>query len=189
MSYAKLYDAAQGLQGKISTRWLRDEAIGLSSITKIKEQWTGVLDESSIRGFFVEGPLEPPVPLEENEALIVLARSLNKHWRRFVYTKELMHVFDEPDEKANTPEKFDAQAEKFGDPSAQTSPQYRAESKAFWRAIAILCREEKRLEYKAAIDAEEMSLEVVSTALQIPSVYARHLFRDDFLTILGHVKT
>jgi hypothetical protein len=99
-----------------------------------------------------------------------------------------MHLFDTPAEKADTSEKFDAQAEKFGDPSAPTSAQFKAEHKAFWRAAAVLCPEKKRLEYQASLVAGKTSLVVIATALQIPPAFARHLFRDDFLTILGHLK-
>ncbi len=109
MSFAKLYAAVQQQKGRISTGWLRAQAIELSHITKIKEQWSSVMDAAAIRGFYIEGPLGPPVPIKEHEALIVLARSictpLEAHWRRFVLAKELMHVFDEENEKADTPGK------------------------------------------------------------------------------------
>lgn len=187
MSFRSLYDQAQQLSGKISTNWLRERAIELSSITKVKEQWSGILDTSSIRGFYVEGPIGPPVPLANNESMIVLARSLDRHMRRFVYTKELMHVFDLPNEIADTSEKFDIQAERLGDPSAALSPQFMAERKAFWRAVAVLCQEERRVAYLKALEDKRMSLEVISTSLQMPPRFARHLFRDDFPGILLHV--
>jgi hypothetical protein len=190
MSFIALYDAVQKIPGKISTKWLRDRAIELSDFTPVREQWSGVIDPQYIQGFFIEGPLEPPIRLDEHEALITLARSvgIDKPRRRFVYTKELMHLFDTAEEKADTPEKFDAQAERFGDPSAPTSSQFKAELKAFWRAVAVLCQEERRLEYKAALDLGTTSLPVVATALQIPAVYARHLFREEYPAILAHIQ-
>jgi hypothetical protein len=188
MSFLKLYNAAQKIDGKISTNWLTDNAIALSDFTRIKEQWSGVMDPLFMQGFFIEGPLSPPVSLAENEGLIVLARGMDKHRRRFVYTKELMHVFDLPEEKADTPQKFDTQAEKFCDPSTTMSPQFRAEAKAFWRAVAILCPEKRRLEFKQQLVDGKTSLVVVATALQIPSSIARHLFRDDFADVLKHIK-
>jgi hypothetical protein len=188
MSFLALYEAVQLLDGKISTRWLRNKALELSAIARVKEQWTGVLDSKYIRGFYIEGPLAPPVPLEQNESLIVLARGCGKHMRRFVYTKELMHVFDTDEEKADTADKFSAQAEKFSDPEVALSPAYRAEVKAFWRALAVLCQETRRREYQQALIDGRISLEVVATALQIPSQYARNMFREDFLAIVGHVK-
>jgi hypothetical protein len=82
--------------------------------------------------------------------------------------KELMHVFDEDDEKTHTREQLDALMHKFGNPSAPLTSQFRAESRAYWRSLAVLCTEKKRLEYKAALKAETISFEVVATALRIP---------------------
>jgi hypothetical protein len=193
MSYALLYEAVQTQGDRISTRWLKNEAIGLSNINKVKEQWSDVIEFKSIRGFYIEGPLGPPVSLSENEALIVLARSmcigeLGKHWRRFVFAKELMHVFDEPNEKADTPEKFDRQIEKMGDPSKDIGPQYMAELKAYWRALGAICREEKRLEYRQLLLAKEISPEVVATGLAIPVNVIHDLMRETFPAILQGVK-
>ena len=188
MSFSALYDAVQTIDGKISSRWLRDKSLELSGVARVREQWTSVLDIASMQGFFVEGPIGPPVPLLDNEVMIVIARECDKHRRRFVFTKELMHVFDTPEEKADTAEKFDAQAERFRDPDVASSPGYRAEIKAFWRALAVLCQENRRLQYMQSIEDEKMSLEVIATALQIPAAYARNLFRVDFLKIVGQVK-
>lgn len=184
MSFQQIYDRVQQLDGRVSTAWLTKQAIELSPFTRIKEQWTGVIDPRFIQGFFIEGPLGPPVVLLDNEGMIVLSRQLDRHRRRFVYTKELMHVFDRLDEKADTPEKFDIQAEKFGNPAVPISPQFKAETKAFWRALAVLCPEHKRRAFKAALNSNETTLVQVATTLQIPDTYARNLFRDEFEGIL-----
>lgn len=189
MSYAKLYAAVQQQKGMIHTNWLRDEAIALSHITKVKEQWSSLWDPTVIRGLYIEGPMGPPVPIGENEALIVLARAMclgadGRQWRRFIYTKELMHVFDEEDEKANDPDKFDRQIEKFSDPSKAMSPQFTAEIKAYWRALGVLCTEVSRGDYAKRLDANEASIEVVAASLHIPVVHARDLFRPDFTAII-----
>ena len=106
MSYRELYERIQGNNGRISTKRIKDIVIDITAIIAVKEQWTGSIDQTKIRSFYIEGPLEPPVPLVENEVLIVLPRSLTKEWRRIVYAKELMHAFDEPNEKADTAEKI-----------------------------------------------------------------------------------
>jgi hypothetical protein len=54
--------------------------------------------------------------------------------------------------------------------------------------VAVLCQEERRLEYKAALDLEKTTLPVVAAALQIPAAYARHLFREEYPAILAHIK-
>ncbi|WP_426419217.1 hypothetical protein [Bradyrhizobium genosp. A] len=156
-----------------------------SHIAKIKEQWSGVIDANVVRGFYIEGPKGPPVTLEESQALIVLARAMcdgvqGDHWRRAVLAKELMHVFDEEDEKTHTRDQFDAQVHKFGNPAAPVTSQFRAEAKAYWRSLAVLCTDKKRLEYKAALQAETISFEVVAAALRIPVPMVRDMMSDQF---------
>jgi hypothetical protein len=72
MSFSALYDQIQKIDGRISTRWLRDRALELSEITRVREQWSGVIDPQFIQGFFIEGPQGGPIPLNENEVLITL---------------------------------------------------------------------------------------------------------------------
>ena len=187
MSYEELYRAVQQEKPKIKTGWLRDRVISITHIQRVKETWTGVLNDAILRGFWIEGPLGPPINIADNEALIVLARHLDKSWRRFVYTKELMHAFDTNEERADTSEKFETQIEKFGDPTKETSPMFRAEQKAFWRALGALCPEEFRLSAQKEIQDGLTSLDVVATKLKIPTTFARELFRDDYLKIIEHV--
>ena len=184
MSYRQLYARAQDQPGKVSTRWMRDQIIDITPVTTVKEQWTGLIDETQLRGFYIEGPLGPPIPLAENEVLITLARSLNRDWRRIVYTKELMHSFDTDEEKADTAEKFELQMEDLGDPSSEMSPQARAEIKAFWRALGVLCNADLRDQFRLAFEREEMSAAIIAARLRIPERYIRHLVRTDFQNII-----
>jgi hypothetical protein len=192
MTFRQLYDEVQTQNGRISTRWLRGRAIEYSSITRVVEQWSGQIDGNVIRGFYIEGPIGRPIQLGPNEALITLARSMctgrkfGEHWRRFVYTKELMHVFDEDAEKTDTPEKFDTQISRLREPGEQP-PQLRAEHKAVWRALALLCPEKKRLELKACCAAESRTLDECTQELCIPPSYMHGLLRDNFAEIVRRV--
>jgi hypothetical protein len=193
MTYARLYGEVQNAQSPISTRWLKDRALHYSSITAIREQWSGLIDPSALRGFYIEGPLGPPIPLAEHESLIVLSREMclshqGAYWRRFVYTKELMHVFDEEDEKAGDEKTFDIQIEKFKDPSKEMSPQFRAESKAFWRALGLLCPEVQRKMFMDQVAAGALSPDVVAASLRIPGRFIRELLRADFAAIIAPLK-
>ncbi len=188
MSYRQLYDRVQNNNGKVSTKKIKDIITDITEITAVKEQWTGLIDETKIRGFYIEGPLGPPVPLDQNEILIVLPRSLTKEWRRVIYAKELMHVFDEPEEKANTPEKFDLQIERVADPTAAMSPQYMAENKALWRALGVLCSAERRAEFRDAIARGTMSEAIVATLLRIPERFVETLVREDFERVINTLK-
>jgi hypothetical protein len=44
-------------------------------------------------------------------SVVVVARGLNRCWERFVYVKELMHVFDGVDEATDSGEKFESMLE------------------------------------------------------------------------------
>jgi hypothetical protein len=188
MSYAQLYDDIQSFTGKVSTNYIRQKISALTRIRRIKEQWSGELDPKFIRGFYIEGPLGPPANIDRNEVLIVVARELDKHMRRMVLTKELMHAFDEEEELTDSQDKFDAQLEKLTSPDKEASPGSRAETKAFWRALGVLCSEERRLNYQKQMAHEEITLPVIAAALQIPVQYVRHYFRADFSSIMRQIK-
>lgn len=187
MSFADLYKAVQELEGRISTRDLQTLAIEHSEIKGVRELWTGLFDPKWLRGCYIEGPgrfMNVDVP--ENEALIVISREMRqekpygKHWRRLVFTKELMHVFDTPEEKADDEAKFEIQIQRFGDPTVDVSPQFRAESKALYRALMVLCQEKVRLDYVGQLAAGSATLEYVATALHLPVSYTYYLFNEKF---------
>jgi hypothetical protein len=185
MSFPDLHAAIQGRDCPISTKWLKERAIELSSITRIQEQWSSILDESKIRGFYIEGPLGPPIPLAAGESLITLSRAMVKgpqgqYWRRLVFTKELMHVFDTEEEKASSDAQFDLQIQKFRNPTALNSPQYQAESKALWRALGCLCPEVVRVQLKADLAANKVSWEIASAMLRLPVPSVRLLVSAGF---------
>jgi hypothetical protein len=191
MPFRDLYDAVQLIPGRVSTKTLQVLAIEHSEIIGVKEQWSSVVDMLNVRGFYIEGPIvKGPVLLSDRESLIVLSRSMckikpqGKHWRRFVLAKELMHVFDTEAEKAKSPDELDLQIERLSNPAAPTSPQYIAELKAQWRALAVLCQETRRLEYKEQLANDQVSFEVVAAALQIPPTAVRNMMSDAFQKVL-----
>ena len=192
MAFKDLYEAVQKIDGKISTRDLTTLAIEHSEIKHVREVWSDVVVDVSLRGFYIEGPLGPPVPIPEGGALIVLSREMvkgvsGKHWRHFVYTKELMHVFDTEAEKANTEETFDVQIQRFADPTKEISPQFWAEAKAMWRALMVLCQEKVRLDFKAKLADDSISLDYMAASLRIPVSYVHHLLQPNFENIIDVV--
>lgn len=194
MAFNDFYEAVQRIDGKISTLTLTELAKEHSEIRQVKEMWSGLVDAEAVRGFYIEGPLAGPVAIGEHEALIVLSREMcrgpsGKHWRHYVYTKELMHVFDRPDEKAGDEATFDLQIQRLTDPTKETSPQFRAEAKAMWRALMALCQETRRQDYKAKVAAGDMTVDMLAAALRIPLAYAQNLLRDDFEEITQHLLT
>lgn len=186
MSFKELKSRVDNQPPKIKTGWLRDQVIDLTHITSVREQWDS-MDGKAIRGFYIEGSLSGPISLGDNESLIVLSRELSKEWRRFVYTKELMHAFDRKNERTDSAEKFDAQVRRFDDPGADTPPQFRSETKAFWRALAALCPEPYWVEMKKQVEDKTISVASVAARLKIPIRNAEDLFWDEYPRILAHV--
>lgn len=191
MSFKQLYERVQDQGDRISTKWLRSQVIEISPIKAVKEFWSGAMDHSNLRGFYIEGPFTgiPALALGENEALIGLSRSMcnatdGKNWRRAVLTKELMHCFDTDEEKADTPEKLELQVERFSNPKTPSTPQFRAESTAFWRSLAVLCKDDRRRAFKADLEANRVSWEVVATSLGLPLHHVRFMMRHDFEEII-----
>ena len=185
MTYKLLFEAVQSQSVPIRTGWLRKKVTELSAIKKIHEHWSGVLDGEFLRGFYIEGPMNGPKAVGENEALIVLSRNMcngpvGQHWRRFILTKELMHAFDTEGEKTNTPEKLDGQVRRFRNPGEGSSPQFEAEVKALWRAHGVLCTQAQRSEYRAQLIAGTISFEVVAAALRLPVNAVRQMMSNDF---------
>ena len=194
MSFQQLYDRVQDQGDRVSTKWIRAQVIELSPIKAVKEFWSSAMDHANLRGFYIEGPFTgvPALSLDDNQALIGLSRMMcsapeGKNWRRAVLTKELMHCFDTEEEKADTPEKLSLQVERFSNPKTPVSPQFHAENVAFWRSLAVLCKETRRTSFKEDLEANRISIEVVATSLGLPLHHVRLMMRDDFEDILPDI--
>jgi hypothetical protein len=60
------------------------------------------------------------------------------------------------------------------------TPQYRAELKAYWRALGALCPEKNRIEHKGQLAADQISWDVVSASLGLPVSVVRLLIDDRY---------
>jgi len=114
--------------------------------------------------------------------VIVTARALDKCWRRFVYVKEIMHTFDDPDEATDSGEEFEALLEDLSGPVGSTvSPQLESEVKCFWMALGVLCPEAQRLDYADRKTRNEIDDFTIATQLDIPLAYVPRLFEPRYL--------
>jgi hypothetical protein len=104
------------------------------------------MDTSVSRGFFISlKNLDGEQTKYYGNDTIVLARELNYCWQRFVYTKELMHIFDTPQECVNSAESLGNLLSSFEVPSALNHNEpYKSEAIAVWRALCCLCPEKNR---------------------------------------------
>jgi hypothetical protein len=173
--FAELYKHCQTLKPKISRRDITKKVLELTD-QKVKAVKSG-LDIAKCRGFFISAKnVAHPLVKQMGTNVIVVARELNYCWERFVYTKELMHLFDVGAELTDSPEQFEKLLTEFGQPSVERPAQNVAEAKAFWMALSCFCPEEFRLELQAQIAKGHMDNYAVALQLRIPEQYVPQLF-------------
>lgn len=119
-------------------------------------------------------------------SIVVVARGLNRCWERFVYVKELMHIFDDVEEATDSGEKFELMLEELAMPSSKDfSPQTEAEIKCFWRALGVLCPERTRIEMAEKRKKGQIDDYGIALAFRIPQQYVRYLFE---LSYIGRIQ-
>ena len=108
-----------------------------------------------------------------NEASIRYDKTLNRCWQRLVVCKELMHVFDNKDERVDTDDKFKKLMSEFDSPplAADSSPMYQSELRAQWMAIACLVPRRLKNFYTKEFLNGNMTDQVIATKLKIPKEY------------------
>lgn len=188
MSYKNLYDFCQALPIHINRNTVRDKALELTGIQRVRT-FKADLDTKVTRGQYLSPRnTNHQFVIQAGGHVIVVARTLNRCWERFVYVKELMHLFDDLNQATDTGEAFEKLLRDFSGLSATDwSDQMRAEVNCFWRALAILCPEKFRLEFQAEREGGRLDDYAIALRLRIPELYVPQLFRADFLEIVGRL--
>lgn len=189
MAYKDLYDFAQDLKTPVSRNKLRDKAIEIAGVPKVAHAKTG-MDLGLARGFWLTpNNTEHHLVRQLGCHIVVTARELNRCWERIVYIKELMHLFDEEDELAATPQMFDDLLAEFASQGpVDRSPQMKSEMLAVWRALALLCPENQRLEFAAERKGNRIDDYEIALRLKIPQIHVPKLFGTTFDAILAGMK-
>jgi len=179
MSFQSLYDWVQTQSPKISTNDVKQKILDSGHASRIDERWYG-FNPTILRGVVVRGPLKINAGLltDEKEFLICLSRLSGKHERRFFLTKELMHIFDEDELRVRDGGTLEAQLAYLARKGV-SSHASKAEVRAFWRALAILCPEKDRQEFIA--DQERLKPYDMAARLRIPEGVVASLLHDEFL--------
>lgn len=187
--FKELYNYCQTLKPKVSRTLVLEKALEITEVSKVKAVVTG-MDSTVCRGMFISAQnLEHPLIQRLGCDVILLARGQKYCWERFVYTKELMHVFDREDEPTNTPNKLETLLTDFEVPSANTAPSTPTISdiKGFWMALACLCPESNRLEFQHLREKNHIDNYGVALQLRIPEQYVPMLFQDRYLKIIENL--
>lgn len=179
MSFQNLYDWVQAQSPKIKTNAVKSKIIALGSARSIDERWFGFNPEI-LRGVIVRGPLHINAGHIESEDdfLICLSRLSPRIDQRFLRTKELMHVFDEPNLRVRDGSTLEQSLAYLAGKGSATEPAS-SEVRAYWRALAILCPEATRQELISK-RAEMKNYDVIAR-IQIPEWAVSALFDDAFL--------
>lgn len=188
MAYADLYAYCQTLDPKIKRNALRDKVLEITGTPRLSVMKTD-LDISACRGFYLSARnLENRIVQQHGCCVIVLARDgLNHCWERFVFVKELMHLFDDPKEATDSGEVFDEVLKDILPNTPSHTPQARSEYMCFWMALGALCPESLRREFAEERAAGRMDDYAIALRLRIPQNYVGMLFQPRYQTLLGPI--
>lgn len=185
MSYRQLYDFCQTQNPHIKRNLIRDKVREITGVTSISTVKTS-MDTTLCRGFYLSANnTEHRLVQQCGGHVIVLARDLNRCWQRFVFTKELMHIFDDDSEKTNTPDSFEkvlVELTAYG--AVNSSPQLKSEVKCFWMALGVLCPESVRKDFDRKRARGQCTDYDIALQLLIPELYVPALFDQNYYRFL-----
>jgi hypothetical protein len=188
--FSELYDYCQTLTPKVSRNSIKG---------KVKEMFEEIprciktsMDIEVSRGFFISSKNEQSDFVRQvgHKDVIILARGLNRCWERFVYVKELMHVFDNPDEYVDSSEKLGKLLNSFEIPPTviNDNAPFESEAIAFWRALSCLCPEKNRQEFLVALQKGHIDNYGIALKLRIPQQHVPYLLNERYLEIIEQIK-
>jgi len=188
VSYRKLYEFAQtpeAYDGKqyLSRNALRDKAQELTGKT-VKHARMGV-DVLKVRGLWISMSNQKHHLVQQFGCnVIVTQRELNRCWERFVFVKELMHLFDSQDGHTQTSEQFEHLLGEFSSLEVGESAQWQSDARAVWRALALFCTEDNRKVFAAQRRAVMISDYDIALRLKIPEFHVPKLMSTNYLRVL-----
>jgi len=185
-AYKELYKYCQELNPKVSTNVIRLKVLEITNAANVKTVKDS-LDSQKLRGYFLSASnTESWLVSKYGCNVVVLARGMNECWDRFIFTKELMHLFDDQSEQTSSHEQFKALLNEFEarDPSKENSPQFKSDMRGFWMALACLCPEKSRLDFIDQFNKGHIDHYGIALKLKIPEQHVRQLFRPNYLEII-----
>lgn len=198
MSYKKLYDYCQNLtcdEKRVSRKLIKSEILNITGKNKLAFAVSGNLDPKDVRGMFVSVNADSIWAKQHCCDVIIISREIhakslngNYCWDRFITTKEMMHMFDEKLEMADSGDKFEEilnalimREYKGGDDVVDS------EIKAHWRALAVLCPETLRQQFIKDVDSGKLTNYDVALKLRIPEQYVPQLLDTAFENVLKKI--
>ena len=184
--YGDLYAYCQTLTPAICRNLIKDKVLGITGAPAIHIRATG-LNEDLVYGYFLSGRnTEHPAVRQTHGPIIVVARGLNRCWKRFVIVKELMHMFDDPLEHTSAAADLETVLMNFLSPAdISLTPQMLSEVRCFWMALACFCPESIRQDLQAKRVAGVTNDREIADALRIPEKFIPNLFHSRYKEVVG----
>ena len=189
MSFAALYEHCQALRTPVDANAIADFAAKVAKLPRRPQLFrSGTMKSGALRGTYVRpGQTEHYLAKHcQGLPIVVIARDLNPCWSRFVYVKEVMHLFDESLATVSTGEEFESLLVSMTSPSPGERPAaVNSEILAYWMALGCFCPEELRQELQRKREADEKTDLQIATQLRIPEHTISRLFRPNYKAIMA----
>lgn len=181
MSYVELHGRCQGLQPYIKRGTIYQHVLDIRGIARVTHVRMG-LDTSSCRGLYLSAQnTDHPFVRQNGGHVIITARGLSPLWDRFIFIKELMHIFDDPVEATDSGDAFERLLTELTTQSAEKwSPQMEAEIDCFWMAAAVMCPTERRADCKKRYEQDPSQLDKIVEEIGMPAHSVVHLLSPTF---------
>jgi hypothetical protein len=187
MGYRHIYEQCQKLAPAVSRRKIFPLVLAETGISNIRHV-VSTLDVGVCRGLYLSARnTEARFVQQVGGHVIVTARGMNYCWERFVFIKELMHAFDDPESAADSGETFDSQLQDLTGPLTTLSPQGEAEYLSFFMALGILCPESSRLVLQERLAARQIDHYTIALQLRIPELYVPLLFEARYRQLMDKI--
>lgn len=187
MHFRELYDYRQGLGQKLEIRDIRVKLRDMSgrAVEVVKTQ----LAREFLLGYYISGRNEDClfIGTTPGASVVVLSSELNECWARFVELKELLHLLDDPWHSTNSAAELEDLILNMTPGQKNMNNQVRSEYACMWVAIALMCREEDRIEFARLREAGQISDYEIALQLKMPERFVPALFSKDFKEITGGI--
>lgn len=175
-AFKELYQHCQSLKIPVSRKDIQPKVLELTNTSRVSAV-KSTLDTEVVRGYFLSiNNKEARLVQQFGCDVIVMARTLNYCWERFVFTKELMHLFDSAEEKTSGSSELEALLANFELPDTNGCKQFKSDVRGLWMALSCLCPEHERIAFKDNIDKGHIDHYGIALQLKIPEKYVKHYF-------------
>lgn len=183
-----LYEHCQNLPLYVSRREIQVKATEITGCPSVRTFWNKSIEIENLRGSFISAGSKSHLFVETfGNDVIVLSDKLkeNQCWQRFIYTKELMHLFDSDEDSTGDEQDFEKLLYDLSTPFPQEiSRQTKSDYNGFWMALACLCPEKTRLEMQDKRNKNQVTDYDIAVSLKIPELYVQRLFEDRYTRIV-----